>query len=188
MVDEVVVLPWESEQGVSLAAYVLLAAGATKEQLRPVLEGVLPSYMMPHFLIELTQLPQLPNGKIDRRSLPDPQTALRAHQGQLTRAERPEEKLLVEAFEQVMKISPIGLNDDFFSLGGDSVQAMQIIAYLYQADYGLEIKDIFMQPLLADLVAFLQPLEEAEDDGLDFDDFDGIESEELDIINQIINS
>ncbi len=188
-IEDVVVTPLIEEKGTSIVAYVLPHADFTKEKIRAYLEEVMPIYMMPHFWVRMESFPQTLNGKIAIKALPNPHENLQKQKAEWEAAKSPEEKILVEAFEKAMQLERVGMNDNFFTLGGDSIMAMQIIAHLYQAGYQLEIREIFLHPQPSKLVHYLSLLEKSNEDAdMDFDDFEGIESEEMDLINQIINN
>ncbi|HEU5133179.1 MAG TPA: amino acid adenylation domain-containing protein, partial [Pyrinomonadaceae bacterium] len=110
-----------------LVAYVVSTAEpATSEELRLHLKERLPEYMVPSFFVALEQLPRLPNGKIDRRSLPAPS------QPESTREfVAPRNKVETEVaniWSAVLRVERPGVHDNFFELGGHSLLAAQIIA------------------------------------------------------------
>lgn len=95
--------------------------------LRADLRHVLPDYMVPAAIVGLDRMPTLPNGKLDRRGLPDPVTdaAVRAPQ-------TADELAVARAIADVVSLPPeqVGLDEDFFELGGDSIVAMQLVSRL----------------------------------------------------------
>ncbi len=96
------------------------------ESLRDALLAKLPAYMVPAVFMFLEALPRTPNGKTDRKSLPAPDL----NRDQLATAYQapstPEERLLTEIWETVLGISDIGVHDNFFTLGGASVQSIHV--------------------------------------------------------------
>ena len=115
-----------------LVAYLIATQGpapATSE-LRSFLQEQLPEYMLPSAFVFLDAFPQTPNGKVDRRALPAPQHT-RPEQREDYVAPRTSIEEAVRGFwSQILKIEQIGIHDDFFELGGDSLMAMQVISRL----------------------------------------------------------
>jgi amino acid adenylation domain-containing protein len=104
--------------------------GPTGEELRAFLNAKLPDYMVPAFLISVAHLPLSVNGKVDRKALPEPEN-LRAVGDQTRIAPRdPMEQQLQQIWQNVLAVSPIGMQDRFFDLGGHSLLALRLIAQI----------------------------------------------------------
>ena len=119
---------------VRLAAYVVLRTGCTFESQGLVahLQSLLPDYMVPQHFIAISALPRLPNGKLDRHSLPAPDVAPGPATGPrplLTATER----LVAQAMENALSLPGIQLHDDFFALGGHSLLAVRLAREISQA-------------------------------------------------------
>ncbi|MCK4261097.1 MAG: SDR family oxidoreductase, partial [Halanaerobiales bacterium] len=101
----------------------------------------LPEYMIPMFLIKLEKIPLMLNGKINRKVLPE------VDESQLEGKYEPPmghvEETMVKVFEEILGREPIGVEDDYISLGGDSIKAMQIRARLVTEGINFKIKDLF---------------------------------------------
>ena len=112
-----------------LVGYFRSAAGCapTPDALLEYLRSRLPAYSVPHVLVPLEELPRLPNGKIDRNSLPDPPTVERPPAADRSMLSEPE-LLLLAVWETVLGVEGISVDDDFFSLGGDSLMSIQIVS------------------------------------------------------------
>ena len=95
------------------------------EQARTVLKEFLPYYMIPSFFIHLDQIPLLPNGKLDKKSLPEPDIS--SFRTEYEAPANETEKRIVNGFEQILGISQIGVNEDFYELGGDSLCSIQVV-------------------------------------------------------------
>src|SRR4029453_13903403 len=122
-------------------------------ELRRELEERLPDYMIPAAFIKLDRLPVTSNGKLDRRALPQPDTS-RPELDVVCQAPRSEsEGLLVEIWEQVLRVSPVGIHDNFFELGGDSILSIQIVALAARRGLRLSPMEIFQRQTIAELAA-----------------------------------
>ena len=97
------------------------------EWARNVLKKYLPYYMIPSFFIHLDQIPLLPSGKLDRKSLPEPD--INSFRTEYEAPANETEKRIVNSFEHVLGIEQISVNDDFYELGGDSVRSIQAVEF-----------------------------------------------------------
>ena len=90
--------------------------------------AVLPYYMVPAYYIKLDEIPLLPNNKINKKALTKPDTA--NYRAEFVKPRNDLEEKLCRGFEKVLGIEQVGIKDDFFGLGGDSLAAMELLAYL----------------------------------------------------------
>lgn len=112
-----------------LIAYLVAADPApTRGELRNRLARTLPEYMIPTTWHMLEQLPRLPNGKLDRRSLPAAQGAVAALDVEYVAPRTPLEEELAQIWREVLGVERVGVHDPFIELGGTSLQASQVIA------------------------------------------------------------
>ena len=118
-----------------LVGYVVAAAGRVVEAaaLRAALSGVLPDYMVPSAIVALDRLPLTPNGKLDRRALPAPDLT---RSGVLRLPRTPQEEILCALFAEVLGVGRIGIDDNFFALGGDSIMSIQLVSRARRAGAG----------------------------------------------------
>lgn len=103
-------------------------SGPGAEELKQFVGESLPRHMVPHVYVMLNALPLTPNGKIDRRALPEPDLTARSDGVEFVPAGTPTQQKLLEIWEHLLGVSPIGIRDDFFSLGGHSLAAARIVA------------------------------------------------------------
>ncbi|MCC6416687.1 MAG: amino acid adenylation domain-containing protein, partial [Gemmataceae bacterium] len=150
-----------------LAAYVIPRPGqdATPDDLRRHLHAKLPDYMVPSYFVILEQFPLTPNGKIDRKALPAPQQGL-ASAGQAARAavapRDDAERELAQIWEDVLKVRPVGVTDNFFDLGGHSFLAAVLIARIrQQMGHALPLGMLFEAPTVEKLAAAMRQRLEA---------------------------
>ena len=133
-VQEAIVLarstPGSSEK--RLVAYITSAGERPNTaELRSFLKMRLPEYMVPHQIMVLDQWPLMPNGKVDRKALPEPTEEKRE---QIVKGpESPLELQLQVLFERVLKTAPVGVDASFFELGGDSLQALELLVEIEKA-------------------------------------------------------
>jgi amino acid adenylation domain-containing protein len=142
-----------------LVAYVVpdAAAPAGAAALREALTRLLPSYMVPAAFVELPGLPLTANGKLDRAALPAPGLAPRqrdagAASPPLTAAE----KILAAIWEEVLDAKGVGADDNFFSLGGDSILALKVAAHAGKRGLPLKVRQLFRFRTLRELAAHLE--------------------------------
>jgi amino acid adenylation domain-containing protein len=136
-VREAVVLAREDEpRDKRLVAYVVPVSGApAAADLRTQLLSFLPDYMVPTAWVFLEALPLNPNGKVDRRSLPVPDSSDASVGVGHVAPHTSTEKLLADIWIEVLRAERISIDDNFFVLGGHSLLAAQVIARLRQAGF-----------------------------------------------------
>ncbi|WP_037305805.1 non-ribosomal peptide synthetase/MFS transporter [Amycolatopsis orientalis] len=123
--------------------------------LRTALKQSLPDYMVPPSFVTLDELPLTPNGKLDRKALPAP-VASRDATKELVAPSTPVETLLAEIWRDVLKVDELGVDDDFFDLGGHSMLATQVVARIGKADAGqVGVMDLFQHRTIRELASFM---------------------------------
>jgi amino acid adenylation domain-containing protein len=139
-----------------LVAYVVASKGAEvtpgMDELRHFLAGRLPQSMVPAFYLFLDALPLTANGKLDQRRLPIPQWQAASAEA-LVAPRTPTEELMVEIWREVLAIGEIGVTQDFFAIGGDSIRSIQIVARSKRAGLHLRPSDLFQHSTIAALAA-----------------------------------
>ncbi len=109
------------------------------KQIRAELAKTLPAYMIPRFIVRVDEFPMTPNGKLDRKALKAPKAEDFA--AKYTAPQTDEEKLVCEAFESLLGLDRVGVDDDFFALGGDSIKSVMLQEQL--SGYSVSTKQIF---------------------------------------------
>ena len=135
-----------------LVAYVVAAPGEAPPEeavLRRSLSERLPDYMVPSAFVELEALPLTPSGKLDRRALPAPERG----RSEGYRAPRtPQEEVLCGLFAEVLKLERVGIEDNFFALGGHSLIATRLVSRVRSAlGVELAIRTLFEAPIVSEL-------------------------------------
>ncbi|PWB29424.1 hypothetical protein DCO48_22205, partial [Pseudomonas sp. SDI] len=124
-VSDALVIARESPSGKQLIGYVVSAGGVDLGQaLKAGLRAHLPEYMVPAQIVCLARFPVTPNGKLDRKALPEPQFDAAAYVA--PRDER--QAWLADIWAQVLQVEQVGISDNFFELGGDSILSLQVIS------------------------------------------------------------
>ncbi|NIF67621.1 AMP-binding protein, partial [Burkholderia sp. Cy-647] len=158
-VREAAVITREGPSGLRVLAYVAPAAGAAVEgaALRAALAERLPDYMVPSAVMVLEALPLNPNGKIDRRALPEPAAQAGEETGALPQGET--ELALAGIWSAVLGVEPVRRADRFFELGGHSLAAMQVQTAV-RARLGADIAlvELMRNPPLAALAEAIDAL------------------------------
>jgi len=159
-VEDAAVLVRDDTPG-RLTAYVCPRAAASPAELRAFLQARLPDYMVPAHYVLLDALPVTANGKLDRTALPPPVDAVRrAAEADTTRPPTTSgEQLLAQIWQSVLGLENIGIDANYFELGGDSISAIQVVSRLQQAGWRLAIQDLFRHPTIAQLAPCLQRIE-----------------------------
>jgi aryl carrier-like protein len=140
-----------------LAAYVVPRGGAapTVEELRSFLAEHLPAYMLPSQYVVLAELPRTASGKVDRRALPEPGHT-RSALGAAYVAPRSEvEATLAAAWAEVLEVEGVGVDDDFFDLGGDSILSLRLAARIRAAGLAVTPRHLYEHSTIARLAAEL---------------------------------
>jgi len=111
---------------------------ATVSELRKHLRTLLPNYMIPNLFVELDGLPQTPNGKVDRKALPNP-FQHGVERATVVEPETETEKALAKLWQRLLGVEKVGRYDNFFDLGGHSLLSMQAIAQ-FKKEFGVSIE------------------------------------------------
>lgn len=130
----------------------ILAEGVDVSALRDYLGRHLPDYMVPAHLLPLAEFPLTANGKLDRRALPEPERQSSDYTPPLAGTET----TLAELWQTLLKVERVGRHDNFFSLGGDSIVSLQVIARARKRGIKLTPKQLFEKQTIAELAEVAQ--------------------------------
>jgi acyl carrier protein len=129
-VRQCVVVPHETRAGTKrLVAYVVASTDTDRSVLRDYLEHRLPDYMIPSGFLTLDSLPMTPSGKVDWKALPPPGEEAR-ERGDYVAPRGPDEEVLAGVWADVLGLQRVGVRDRFIEIGGDSLQAIEVISRL----------------------------------------------------------
>jgi amino acid adenylation domain-containing protein/non-ribosomal peptide synthase protein (TIGR01720 family) len=156
-IREVKVLARQHPSGARrLAAYLVSSAELTREALHRYLAARLPDYMIPPDMMFLPGLPRSANGKIDRQALPDPDSAATRVKTGYTAPRSEVETILSQIWAEVLNLAQVGVHDDFFSLGGDSILSIQIMSRASRQGLRFTLQQLFQYPTIAALAPLVR--------------------------------
>jgi amino acid adenylation domain-containing protein len=155
--DAVVVAKDDGAGQKRLIGYVTPRNGKVSErEVRQWLRGRLPEYMTPSAIVALKEFPLLTSGKVNRKALPDPTNATVSTAPAVT-PKTPLELQLQILFQRVLRRNGVGVNESFFELGGDSLQALELIVQVEKATgRRLPLETLFQTPTVQRLAVELQ--------------------------------
>jgi amino acid adenylation domain-containing protein/non-ribosomal peptide synthase protein (TIGR01720 family) len=142
-----------------LCAYIVADAELPVQILRTHLAHGLPEYMIPSHFVPLQEFPLGSSGKIDRKALPDPETMELDSGKRYTPPRSDLEQELAKIWAEVLGRDKVGIEDNYFMLGGDSIKSLRIISRLYEAGYKLDMGDLFHRPTIRQLAPAVKHLE-----------------------------
>ncbi|MCP5055001.1 MAG: amino acid adenylation domain-containing protein, partial [bacterium] len=165
-INEAVVMARQSSGGEKyLCAYIVPVPGNTKntnpeeelsgQRLSGYLSGKLPDYMIPSYFVIIDRMPLTPNGKVDRKNLPEPDMV---SENQYAPPRNETEKALVEIWSSILEIEPaaIGIDTHFFRLGGHSLKAVSHINRVYKIfDVQMPLTIFFQSPTIRSVARFI---------------------------------
>jgi len=158
--EVVIVIKRDGSGDKYITAYFVANRQMTVGELRGYLKSNLPEYMIPSYFVQLDVMPLTPNGKIDRKVLPEPKGLIDT--GVEYKAPRNElEQKLVELWQDILKVERIGINDNFFELGGHSLKAIILVARIQkELEVKIPLKEIFAKSTIKNLAQFIDKSEQ----------------------------
>nr|AWI62628.1 nonribosomal peptide synthetase [Cystobacter sp.] len=162
-VREAVVVPRADSAGERrLVAYVVPRAEQelSSASLQAFLKERLPDYMLPAAYVALGELPLTPNGKLDSRALPEPDSGRLLQATAYVAPRDPVEMSLAEIWGEVLRTDRVGVNDNFFALGGDSIRGIQVCSLARTRGITLSLQQLFLHQSIGELTHVLRPGEE----------------------------
>ncbi|MEK7990931.1 MAG: amino acid adenylation domain-containing protein, partial [Thiotrichaceae bacterium] len=137
----------------TIVAYFIAQETIQLDDLRAFMQQPLPDYMLPKVFIQLEKFPLTPNGKIDHKALPAPESNRRTNEQDFIEPKTEIEQALAKIWSDVLNIEKISINDNFFVLGGDSILSIQVVARANQQQIKLTPRLIFQYQTIAQLVS-----------------------------------
>ncbi|WP_433606607.1 non-ribosomal peptide synthase/polyketide synthase [Prescottella agglutinans] len=157
--QSVVIVHSDPYLGDHLVAYVVTDGGTPvdRDELAAAVGARLPEYMIPSLFVALAEFPLNASGKLDRKALPAPDFSSLAREYRAPST--PTEEMLAATFAEVLGAERIGVDDDYFALGGNSLSATRVLARV-SADLGIriDVRDFFDAPTVAQLASLVDSL------------------------------
>ncbi|WP_233103781.1 non-ribosomal peptide synthetase [Streptomyces flavofungini] len=144
-----------------------LTAGVSARELRRFVAGRLPEFMVPSVLVMLDRLPLAPNGKLDRSALPEPEFGGGAYRAPGSVVER----VLAGVYAEVLGLERVGVDDDFFAVGGDSIRSIQVVSRARVLGVEVTPRQIFECRTVAELAQVA--VADGSDAGVVLEEFEG---------------
>ena len=138
----------------ALCAYYVERGHVSKTVLKTVLYSKLPEYMVPQYFVKMEQLPHTPNGKVDRKALPDP--VIDENELEIVKPRNEIDKELIKIIEKMLQVDKVGINNTLLELGGDSLTAITLTTkVLSKFNVQLNIKDILSNYTIKDMSDYI---------------------------------
>ncbi len=159
--EAVVVVREDRAEDQRLVAYVVPHVGrrVTVTGVREQLKAQVPEYMIPSTVVVLERLPLTAHGKVDRRALPAPAEVRPELDAAYVAPRTSAEMALAEIWAQVLGVDRVGIHDNFFALGGDSITSLRIVAAAKGRSLDLKLSSLYRQGTIAGVVDEIRPLD-----------------------------
>ena len=136
-----------------LVGYYTAESEIDEKELRHHLNAKLPKYMVPNYFVHLDEMPMTASGKTDRKNLPVPEFA--AIDREYVAPKTNQEQILCAVLEGLFQMEQIGITDDFFELGGDSLRAIEYVAKAHNEGISFALQNVFDYPTVQQLCEFM---------------------------------
>ena len=136
-----------------LVGYYTAEGEIDEKALRHLLNSKLPKYMVPNYFVHLDTMPMTASGKTDRKNLPTPEFTIAERE--YVAPETPLEAALCDLLACLFQMEQIGVTDDFFELGGDSLRAIEYVALVHNEGITIALQNVFDYPTVRQLAQFI---------------------------------
>ncbi len=161
-VSQAVVVVRKDETGRQLICAFYTGKELEAKEIRNEIGKTLPKYMLPHIVTHLDEMPLTASGKTNRKALPEVDLSSIVTQAEYVRPTGKIEKNLAKLMEEVLEYSPVGLLDDFFDLGGDSLKAIEFVSKAHSERIYFELQAVFDNPTVQTLTEHIQKKDKEE--------------------------
>ena len=161
--EGVVIVREDTSNENHLVGYIVAETGQDSlqviSQLRRFLKQQLPDFMVPTIFMALEAMPLTPNGKVDRKALPEPDASRPELEANYVAPRTPIEQQIADIWMQVLNVKRVGIYDNFFELGGYSLVGIQVVSRVRQAlQVEILMSNLFELPTVADLAQRVETL------------------------------
>ncbi len=162
-ISQAVVVVYKNSEGRQLICAFYTGEEVEAKEIRNQIGKKLPKYMLPHIFTHLDEMPLTSSGKVNRKALPEVDLYVIDNAVEYVAPITEQEKILVTAIESVLGTDKVGILDNFFDVGGDSLKAIELISKLEKQGYHTDTKTIFACETVKELAAQLTLAESTED-------------------------
>ena len=155
-ISQAVVVVRKNAEGRQLICAFYTGAEVDAKDIRNHIGKKLPKYMLPHIFMHLDEMPLTASGKINRKALPEVDLENITNDTEYVAPETQMQKALCKLIELVLGTSPVGVFDDFFDLGGDSLKAIEFVSKVHNEGIYFNLQNVFDYPTVKELCAFVE--------------------------------
>lgn len=149
-----------------ICAYIVAEPGLRVTELKAELSRELPHYMIPRYFIQLEKMPLNVNGKVEKKQLPAPDILRTEAECEYAAPRNAVEENLLEIWKQVLGVHALGIHDNFFDQGGDSIKAGQVTSHLRKHGLTVEVKELFQYATIGELSSYVKAAERKAEQGM----------------------
>ncbi|WP_432401628.1 non-ribosomal peptide synthase/polyketide synthase [Wukongibacter sp. M2B1] len=159
--EAVVVDKAEATGEKTLCGYIVFEGDTKAGELREYLQEYLPGYMIPTYIVPIEKMPLSPNGKVDRKALPEPDEDMRTGVEYVAPRDETEEKLAA-LWQEILGVERVGINDNFFEIGGHSLKATSLVSRIHK-EFNVEIplREVFKMPTILEIAQYMKSAKES---------------------------
>ncbi|SHO52357.1 non-ribosomal peptide synthetase [Anaerocolumna xylanovorans] len=144
-----------------LFAFIVSRQTIDVEKMKEAMSEILPHYMVPSCIIQIERIPVTLNGKADRKKLMSYIPEVTA--GNYEKPQSNMEVVLTDVWQEALTIREIGINDNFFDIGGDSIIAMTLTSYANKKNIAISVSDLYAYPTIKKLAAYVENMDANQD-------------------------
>jgi len=150
-ISQVVVVVRKNNEGRQLICAFYTGIEVDAKEIRNHIGKKLPKYMLPHIFTHLNEMPLTSSGKVNRKALPEVDLENITNDTEYVQPENKQQKLLCGLMEQILDVTPVGIADDFFDLGGDSLKAIEFVSKAHNEGVYFNLQNVFDYPTVKEL-------------------------------------
>lgn len=170
LIKKAVVTAFEKDGQNELIAYVVSDDSLEVKTLREFMKVQLSDFMIPSHFVRIDEIPLTSNGKLDKKALPDPYKSALGGGEKYLAPENETQQVIADVWSEVLGVEKVGINDNFFSIGGDSLKAIRVIVKLNkQLNSQLKVSHIFNHQTVAQLAAQVSSVSSGSSAATDFE-------------------
>lgn len=150
-ISQTVVVVRKNSEGRQLICAFYTGEEVEAKEIRNHIGKKLPKYMLPHIFTHLNEMPLTSSGKVNRKALPEVDLENITNDAEYVPPENKQQKLLCGLMEQILDVTPVGIADDFFDLGGDSLKAIELVSKAHNEGIYFNLQNVFDYPTVKEL-------------------------------------